>query len=128
MHQDRAGKIWFGTPNGLACRDGADWKTFTTANGLSTNVVRAIADDAAGNVWIGTLGGGLNQLRDGKFTVFRRSADGLPGHNVSSLLVDAGGVLWVGTSSGLARFKDGKWARFTTATCHTSSVPPSSPM
>jgi len=115
IHQDRAGRIWVGTPIGLAGWDGKNWQVFDAQNGLSTNVVRAIADDAAGNLWIGTFGGGLNQLRDGKFTVFRKSADGLPGNNVSSLLVDADGTLWVGTSSGLARFKNGKWARFTTA-------------
>lgn len=115
MHQDRTGRIWVGTPNGIACWDGKEWKAFTPQNGLSGNVVRAIADDAAGNLWIGTLGDGLNCLRDGKFTVYRKSADGLPGDNVSSLLVDSEGVLWVGTSSGLARFKGGKWARFTTS-------------
>ena len=47
--------------------------------------------------------------------MFRKSADGLPGDKVSSLLVDGEGTLWVGTSSGLARFKNGRWARFTTS-------------
>jgi ligand-binding sensor domain-containing protein/signal transduction histidine kinase len=115
IYQDRAGKMWAGTPAGLGGWDGQAWKIFTTFDGLSTNTVRAIVDDAAGNLWVGTAGGGLNQLRDGKFTVFRKSADGLPGDNVSSLLVDSEGTLWVGTSSGLARFKDGKWSRFTTS-------------
>jgi signal transduction histidine kinase len=113
MHQDRAGRLWLGSPEGLLCRDGQRWKMFTTADGLSTNAVRAIADDGAGNLWIGTLGGGLNCLRDGNFTVFRKAADGLPGNNISSLLVDGEGTLWVGTSSGLARFKNGRWAQFT---------------
>ena len=113
MHQDRVGRIWAGTPNGLACWDGKEWKVFDARSGLSTNSVRAIADDAVGNVWVGTDGGGLNQLRDGKFTVFRKSAAGLPGNNVSALLVDGEGTLWVGTSSGLARFKNGRWSQFT---------------
>ena len=115
LHQDRAGRIWVGTPEGLASWNGQAWKVFTSQDGLSTNAVRALADDAAGNLWIGTVGGGLNRLHDGQFTVFRKSADGLPGDNVSALLVDGEGTLWVGTSSGLARFKDGRWARFTTA-------------
>lgn len=115
IYQDRGGTLWVGTPAGLAGWDGHTWKSFTTAEGLSTNVVRALADDAAGNLWVGTQGGGLNRWRDGKFTVFRKSADGLPGNNVSSLLVDGDGTLWVGTSSGLARFKGGRWSRFTTS-------------
>ncbi len=115
LHQDRAGRLWVGTPNGLACWDGQAWKVFTARDGLSTDAVRAIADDEAGNLWVGTDGGGLNQFRDGKFTVFRKSAEGLPGNRISSLLVDGAGALWVGTSSGLARLKDGRWARFSTA-------------
>lgn len=114
LHQDRAGRLWVGTPNGLASWDGQVWKTFTTLDGLAADAVRAIADDPSGNLWIGTVSGGLNQLRNGRFTVFRKSAGGLPGDNVSALLADDDGTLWVGTGSGLARLKDGHWTHYTT--------------
>ena len=105
MHQDRAGHIWVGTQGGLARWNEREWKTFTTNDGLSANIVRAIADDAQGNLWLGTERGGLNRFRDGKFTAFQQR-NGFPSDNISSLFVDNDGVLWVGTfGSGLVRFR-----------------------
>ena len=114
IHQDRKGRLWVGTQNGLAYQtEERVWKSLTTREGLSANVVRAIADDNEGNLWVGTAGGGLNCLRDGKVTVFQKK-DGLPSDDVSSLYVDEEGVLWIGTSgSGLGRFYKGKWTRYT---------------
>jgi len=106
--------LWLGTRRGLARMDPPQWKVFTTRDGLSSDMVRALADDAEGNLWIGTVGGGLNRLRDGQFTTFRK-ADGLPSDDISSLWVDVEGVLWIGTAgSGLARFHKGKWTHYTT--------------
>ena len=121
IFQDRSGGLWLGTPDGLAMWDGKAWKTYAVVDGLSAEAVRAIAEDAAGNIWIGTEGGGLNRLSGSQFTLYRKADGGLPGDNVSSLLVDAEDVLWVGTGSGLARFKDGKWTRFTTREGLTSN-------
>jgi ligand-binding sensor domain-containing protein/signal transduction histidine kinase len=114
IHQDRAGRLWAGTQGGLARWDDRDWKVFTTRDGLSADEVQAIADDRDDNLWIGTKGGGLNRLQDGKFTSYHK-ADGLPSEDISSLFVDGQGVLWIGTSGGgLGRFYAGKWTRYTT--------------
>ncbi|MBI4662104.1 MAG: ATP-binding protein [Verrucomicrobia bacterium] len=115
IHQDRAGQLWLGTQGGLARWDEKNWKVFTTRDGLSADDVRAIADDPEGNLWVGTRGGGLNRLREGKFSSFHRK-DGLPSEDISSLYVDGEGVLWIGTfGSGLGRFQAGHWTRYTTA-------------
>jgi ligand-binding sensor domain-containing protein/signal transduction histidine kinase len=101
----RDGTIWAGGQDGLAGFGGSVWKIFSTAAGLPKNAVRALADDAQGNLWIGTEGGGLFRLRDGKISAARA-----PVKDVSSLAVDRDGVLWVGTSGhGLAWLKDGHW-------------------
>ncbi|MBN2505916.1 MAG: hypothetical protein JXQ71_04405 [Verrucomicrobia bacterium] len=114
IHEDRQGVLWFGTRGGLVRGDGQAWKVFTTRDGLSTDLVRAIADDAEGNLWVGTEDGGLNRWRDGVFTVFRKHPDGLASDRITSLLVDEAGVLWIGTGSGLVRFHQGRWTRYTT--------------
>jgi ligand-binding sensor domain-containing protein/signal transduction histidine kinase len=114
VYQDRKGVLWVGTKKGLWRKDGDDWKMLTTADGLSSDDVRAIADDAEGNLWIGTESGGLNRLTGGKFVSLHKS-DGLPSEHILSLCLDGQGVLWVGTSGGLARFQNGKWTRYTTA-------------
>lgn len=113
IHEDRSGRLWLGTPKGLVRRDEKDWKVFTTADGLSSDEVQALADDSEGNLWIGTAGGGLNRLRDGKFTSYH-VPDGLPSEDVYSLYVDGGGVLWAGTRAGLGRWHEGKWTHYTT--------------
>jgi ligand-binding sensor domain-containing protein/signal transduction histidine kinase len=115
IYQDRQGWLWFGTQSGLARWDGKQWKLFTTLDGLSANSVRALVDDNEGNLWIGTEGGGLNRLRDGKFTVIRGDPEkGLPSDAISSLYLDAEGVLWIGTYGGLVRYDRGQWTRYTT--------------
>ena len=110
LFESRDGKIWAGGQNGLAGFDGAAWKIFSSKDGLPPNSIRALAEDAAGNLWIGTEGGGLFQLRDGKISNARA-----PVKDVSCLLVDCDGVLWVGTSGhGLARWQNGSWSACST--------------
>ena len=116
LYQDRQGVFWAGTQGGLAQWIDGHWKLFTTKDGLSSDSIRAIADDPEGNLWIGTERGGLNRMRDGQCTVFRRQPkQGLPSDNVSSLYADAQGVLWIGTSSGLARYDHGHWTTYSTS-------------
>jgi ligand-binding sensor domain-containing protein/signal transduction histidine kinase len=114
LFQDRTGLLWAGSMQGLWQNDGHAWKLFTTSDGLSSDDVRALADDAGGNLWIGTADGGLDCLHDGKIVSFHKS-DGLPSEHISSLYMDDQGVLWVGTSGGLGRLQGGKWTAYTTA-------------
>lgn len=114
MREDHAGRLWVGTHGGVAWWGGSEWRTLGTNDGLSSAVVQALAGDAETNLWIGTVGGGLNRLRDGKFTAFRKS-DGCPSDDISALFADAEGAVWVGTfGSGLGRFHKGRWTRYTT--------------
>lgn len=121
IHQDRAGRVWFGSEGNLVRFESNTWTAFTTRDGLSADHITAIADDPGGGIWIGTRGGGVNLFRDGKFTVFRQS-DGAPGDDISGLLMDSDGVLWVSTfTSGLGRFEKGRWNRYTTREGLTSN-------
>jgi ligand-binding sensor domain-containing protein/signal transduction histidine kinase len=104
IFQDRAGRLWFGTRDGLLCRNGETWKALTTGDGLSANDVRALAEDAEGNLWIGTEGGGLDYLRAGQVTVSRENVV-LPSQSITSLFMDREGILWIGTRAGLARLQ-----------------------
>jgi signal transduction histidine kinase/ligand-binding sensor domain-containing protein len=113
LSEARDGQLWAGTQNGLGNFDGQNWKRFTTRDGLSENSVRAIAEDAGGNLWVGTERRGLNLFKDGKFTSYHADGGGLPGDDISCLHLETNGVLWVGTGGhGLARLENGKWARY----------------
>jgi len=79
-----------------------------TEQGLSQNSVRALAQDRAGFVWIGTQDG-LNRFDGSEFRLYRHQdgkPDSLPGDLVQALVIDREGVLWIGTSGGLARYRE----------------------
>lgn len=107
IFEDSNRKLWVGAQNGLAVRDGDDWKPFPIPNLSSSHAVHAIVEDNQTNLWIGTEGAGLQRLRDGRCESFNRT-NGLPSNNISSLYLDHDGVLWIGTSGGLARYSHGK--------------------
>ncbi|KFE71260.1 hypothetical protein DB31_3390 [Hyalangium minutum] len=94
----RDGAVWIATEgHGLARYFKGQFQSWTTDTGLATNRVSALAEDAAGTLWIGTTGG--LQRWDG--TALH---DGPPFDKeqvaVLSLALDQGGVLWAGTGDG----------------------------
>jgi signal transduction histidine kinase/ligand-binding sensor domain-containing protein len=112
IHEDRAGRMWFGTAGGLVRLESGVWKRFDASDGLSSTNITALAGAANGDLWIGTRGGGINRWHDGKFSALRRT-DGAPSDDVSGLVADANGVVWVTTPGGLGRYHEGKWTRYT---------------
>jgi ligand-binding sensor domain-containing protein len=53
----RDGSVWFGTEDGAARFDGANWEAFTTGDGLVHPYIYAIYVDEGGAVWFATKGG-----------------------------------------------------------------------
>jgi signal transduction histidine kinase/ligand-binding sensor domain-containing protein/DNA-binding response OmpR family regulator len=107
IHQDRRGNLWIGTEGGLnrlALPNSGDAllsiTTYTTKDGLAGNVVRTIYEDREGNLWIGTYSGGLNRLKNGKFTSLTAN-DGLFDETVYQILEDDRENLWMGCNKGI---------------------------
>ena len=138
LYRDRIGALWIGCEYGLFRWDTNGLKTFSMKDGFSPAYVLSIAEDKAGNIWLGTALGELRCFRAGKFEAFRpkdsltdestlaaavasdpfgaRNRGALSGgERFWSLYFDADDVLWIGTlGGGLLRFKDGQFTRFTT--------------
>jgi signal transduction histidine kinase len=92
--------LWIATFDGLSrLRDGKI-STFTKTDGLSGNVITALAVDDSGALWIGTKTDGLTRYLGGAFTAFRQ--EGLP-NDIDSILADGQGRLWMGTRHGVAQ-------------------------
>lgn len=93
-------ELWVGTDYGLnrITKDGI--QVFTTRNGLYDNIITALTFDLWGNLWIGTLQGGLACWRAGVFQCYDHD-DGLGHLSVLSLAADQQGQVWIGTMEGL---------------------------
>ena len=90
------------------------WRTFTTADGLPSDVVFALAADGD-TLWAGTEHG-LARYRDGRWTSWGQE-DGLVYPVVTSLAVDpASGDLWIGTMGGVSRLSGGRFESYTQMT------------
>ncbi len=106
------GTLWFGGRTGLTSFRSGRFTNYSTADGLSSNVVRAIYQDREHRIWVGTSDG-LNLLEDGHFKIFN-SQNGLSNSSIMSLLETPDRALWIGTDGGgLNRFKDGKIIAYT---------------
>src|SRR5437899_8184112 len=90
------GTLWVGTNRGLRIlRPG---KTELRR----PDILGAIWQDRAANMWLGTVGHGLLLLRDGGETAFLAPI-ALPDNSVSAVLEDREQNIWVGTDDGLVR-------------------------
>jgi len=72
---------------------------------LSSNAVSSVFEDHSGNIWIGTLGGGLNKFDRSKeafthYTFDPHDPKGLNGNWVYTIYQDRSGILWIGTMPG----------------------------
>jgi ligand-binding sensor domain-containing protein/AraC-like DNA-binding protein len=109
--QDTEGNIWIAAEGGLSrikseslnkrIHDKIDLhlEHFTSQDGLSDDSLLSLYEDRWGNLWVGTYGGGLNVLRDGKFD-FLTEEDGLTSDYTTAIYEDAKKTLWIGTSGG----------------------------
>jgi ligand-binding sensor domain-containing protein/signal transduction histidine kinase len=100
--QDRSGALWIGTEGYGLCRArGATLDRFTVTNGLVSDIVWAIFEDAEGALWFGG-DSGLQRFSNGKLHKFTRR-EGLPYDDVNQILEDDSGNLWISSDYGIYR-------------------------
>ncbi len=93
--------VWLGTRAGLARLDRSSgaWETFTPGRaGKDRPAVADVESDAQGNLWAGTLGGGLARYDGAGWRTYVTSNSGLPLNGVQALYAGIGGDLWIGTA------------------------------
>ncbi|MBS1797167.1 MAG: hypothetical protein JSS81_25290 [Acidobacteria bacterium] len=103
---DRYGRIWVATSDsGVHVIEDpeAEKPIFKKIEGISSNNVRAIADDHFGRLYFGTVRG-LDRLSPDSNRVFHLSTiDGLADDFVTVAFRDQSGAMWFGTKNGLSR-------------------------
>ncbi len=119
---DRQGSLWVSTNGGLARVRLEGQQKLMVAPGLSSNIVLTAFEDREGSLWVGTESGGLNLLRDRKFTTFT-TKDGLSSDLVKAVYQDVTGAIWIGTNGGgVTVLKNGQATSFTTKEGLSSNV------
>ena len=112
LHKDAAGNIWVGGEHGLYRLNPDDGTTAVfrhdaaVATSISQDRIRTIFEDGRGELWIGTLGGGLNRFdaATGHFERYQHDPEdptSISNDRVTAILEDQDGRLWVGTARGL---------------------------
>ncbi len=107
--EDRNGKIWIGTDEGLSIFYEGTFTNFTTDNGLPYNTIRGITEMFNGHIWIGTDKEGIVVFENEKPIQYYTTNDGLSGNYPQFFAqspVDSS--IWIGDhGEGVDRFKDG---------------------
>lgn len=127
--QDRGGNIWFVTVKNGVCRfDGKNFTGYTEKDGLSSDHVFCLLEDARGIIWMGTADG-ITCFDGKKFTTIpitkitgrfgytktKNDPYGMPypGDNfVSCLMQEVDGMIWIGTSAGIFRYDGDRFSHF----------------
>jgi signal transduction histidine kinase/ligand-binding sensor domain-containing protein len=108
LFEDREGAVWAGTSRGAAHCEGN--RTILRSLGASVTGVeiRAFGQDAAGDIWVGTIAQGAFCIRSNRVEHFGPK-EGLTNPDARSVWC-SGNEVWIGTlGDGLFRFRDGKF-------------------
>jgi ligand-binding sensor domain-containing protein len=90
---DRNGRVWLGTNGGAYVYDGKTLTNISERDGLPSNAVSGILEDKSGNIWFGTVHGGISRF-DGKvFTNFTQQGV-VEGQEVWCIHEGSSGNLW----------------------------------
>jgi signal transduction histidine kinase/ligand-binding sensor domain-containing protein/DNA-binding response OmpR family regulator len=113
IFEDSRKHMWFGTETGLHIFNESDssFAVYRTSDGLPSNVINAILEDATGNFWLSTNNGitkfemGIDLPANPVFVTYD-IRDGLQGNrfNQRSAYRDSEGYLYFGGKNGFNRF------------------------
>lgn len=108
---DQDGSVWFASPAGVFRYQIWAWQDLDlNLAGLSVNDLLV---DRAGNLWIATVGEGVQRRR----SLYAGPDSGFPDrieavvNTVNDLDLDATGSIWAATNYGVAKFANGKWTQ-----------------
>lgn len=118
IFQGSYGFIWVGTLDGLNRFDGNKFKVFQNniadSTSISNNYVTHIAEDKNRDLWIATMGGGLNKYDRKKNRFYHylhsnKTTNTLASNNLTGLIFDKESNLWISyQDEGLDKFEIGK--------------------
>ena len=100
LYLDKKEDLWIGTVNGISKLDNGTFTNLALPNTISNNSCWDIAQDANGNMWFASYGGGVCKFDGRKFTILDHKK-GLPVDRTRKLLAYKNNI-YVGTELGVA--------------------------
>lgn len=102
------------TPVDATDVSGWKWTSYSTADGLSDDMILSVAVAPDGTAWAGNFNAGVSRIQDGKITNYGVD-DGLGYKNGNALAIESDGSVWAGTTVGLGFFDGQSWVNYTKA-------------
>ncbi len=99
--ETKAGELWAGTEAGLVHFNGKRMRTYTTRDGLASDVIYSLLEGKDGTIWIGTKAG-LSALWNGRM-IHLDAASAVPQGLIGGMVEDADDFLWLNCQGGLCR-------------------------
>jgi len=112
---DDTGVVWLAdSRRGLFTVRGQVAYSVALEQGVDGRDIYRLLATRNGSVWLGHYHGGITVLNKGSAKRYDVQ-DGLAKGPIGALYEDREGAVWVGTGDGLSRFRDSRWATWTTA-------------
>jgi ligand-binding sensor domain-containing protein/signal transduction histidine kinase len=104
LYEDRAGRLWVGTDDGLYRLEGTAFVRVDGSRGAPTMSVHAVCEDRHGRILVG--GTGLLVLESDRVEYYR-SSETFADNAIRTIRESRDGSVWIGTVSGLRRLDQG---------------------
>ncbi len=102
VKQDSSENIWIGSySDGFTVYDGNNWQNFESPPDKTNGYTQSATVAKNGDVWFGTQGSGIIQVRGKRIIKNISSEDGISDDYVRGLLFDDEGNFWVCTNNGI---------------------------
>ena len=97
--EDKKGNYWIGGREGLTKFDGNRFINYTENDGLASNKITSISEDAYGNIWAGTEDNGISKISNTDMVKMEK-----PSPFTIGVAIDKLGNKWVFRKEGLGKF------------------------
>ncbi len=97
---DKRNNAWIATEHGLLKISNGHSKMYTEKDGLSSFRTQTVYEDYEGNIWIGTLAGGVCMLKDESIATYT-DKDGLSNNKIYGVIQSSKGMLLAGSFTGV---------------------------